>query len=111
MRRAAIFSLLLGFGILVACGSQNSDSELRTLEFEPGTGDFSFSDSSGNRVIYERAENTLIVEPDIDVEQLALAFCRAEQETSEPARFASVSLVLAEALVPFIETVERVCDR
>lgn len=111
MRRVALFGLILGFVVLVGCDSQNGDPDIRTLVFEPETGDFSFSDSSGNRVIYERTENTLIVEPDIDVEQLALAFCRAEQETSEPAGFAAVSLVLAEALVPFIETVERVCER
>ncbi len=102
--------LLIGIAALSACGSGDSRTA-SPLTFEAETGDFSFTDSSGNRVIYERTENTLIVEPDIDVEQLAIAFCEAEQETTEPARFSAVSLVLAEALIPFIDTVERVCER
>ncbi len=111
MRRAVLLGLAIGLTALVACGSQNDDGAGRPLEFEPETGDFFFTDSAGNRVIYERVENTLIVEPDIDVEQLAKAFCQAEEETSDPARFSAVSLILAEALVPFIETVDRVCER
>lgn len=111
MKTVALLSLFVGFAILLGCSSRNEDSGFRPLEFDSETGDFTFSDSAGNRVIYERAENTLIVEPDIDVEQLAKAFCAAEQATDEPARFSAVSLVLAEALVPFIDTVERVCDR
>lgn len=111
MRLLALYGLVAGFALLIGCGGNSSDSASTALEFDPSTGDFSFKDTSGNRVIYERAENTLIVEPDIDVEQLAVAFCRAESETTDPARFAAVSLVLAEALVPFIETVDRTCDR
>lgn len=111
LRRIAFTALMLGLAVMFACGSSESPSTATPLMFEAATGDFFFTDSTGNRVIYEWAENTLIVEPDIDVEQLAVAFCRAEQETSEPARFAAVSLVLAEALFPFVSTVERVCDR
>ncbi len=96
---------------VIACSSNGSDDAAPPLRFDPETGDFSFTDSVGERVIYERAENALIVEPDINVEQLAEAFCRAEQETTDLARFSAVSLILAEALIPFVETVDRVCDR
>lgn len=96
----------------LACGSDSSESSVSSrLMFDAETGDFFFTDSGGNRVIYTRADNTLTVEPDIDVEQLATAFCNAERETDDPARFASVSLVLAEGVIPFVETVERVCER
>lgn len=111
MTNPFLIVMLIAVAGLLGCGSRDVESTAGPLEFDQQTGDFSFVDSSGNRVIYERAENTLIVEPDIDVEQLAVAFCEAEKQTPDPARFSAVSLVLAGALVPFIETVERVCER
>jgi len=104
---ASAFLLVL---IAAACGSDNP-GRASPLMLEPETGDFFFQDASGNRVIYQRLENTLIVEPDIDVDQLALAYCAAEAATDDPARFSAVGLVLAEAVIPFIDTVDRLCDR
>lgn len=105
---SAVFVLLLS----AACSSDESaGSSARPLVFNPETLDFSFVDSNGNRLIYENVDNTLIVEPDIDLEELALAFCRAERESEDPAKFSLVALVLAEGVIPFIETVDRVCER
>jgi hypothetical protein len=104
----AVFVSFLSAG----CGSDGTaESSVRPLVFNPDTLDFSFVDSNGNRIIYESVDNTLIVEPDIDLEELALAFCSAERESEDPAKFSLVALVLAEGVTPFIETVDRVCER
>ncbi len=113
MKKLAIVLLLaLSVCATAVCTSNTAEHpEPRPLMFESETGNFFFTDTNGNRVIYTRTDNTLTVEPDIDVDELALAFCRAEQQAQNPARFSAVGLVLAEAVIPFVETVERVCDR
>lgn len=113
MKRFSLAGLLILMATLsLACSSGGTEtSEPRRLMFKPESGDFFFSDSNGNRAIYAREENSLTVETDIDIEELAVAFCLAEEETDDPARFAAVGLVLAEAVIPFVETVERVCER
>ena len=104
-------SLTVVFVALVACGTSGEDGQATPLMFEAESGDFFFTDAGGNRVIYQRAENTLIVEPEIDLDALAMAYCKAEITASDPARFASVGLVLAEGIDGFISAAERICDR
>ncbi len=111
MNARVLIAMLALVTVLLSVACAKPVDEPNRLIFMPGTMDFSFDDSDGNRVYYDSAENTLIVEPDINLDELAEAFCRAERDTGDPAGFALVAAVLAEGVVPFIETVERVCER